>query len=275
MAAFPKLGRVRDYLFGVYESTTTSSDPDDDLSDLVHGFIEAPDCTDGQATAVGNEDEDDEVDLVDSIDLSVLSPDSNQSDLFCMRLRSDVLRAVDRLRSNRPDDFRRALAAALRECGYNAAVCRTRWEGSKGLVAGSYEFLDVYASTSPENAASAAGQRRYIVDPDFASQFEIARPTEEFSAVIRSLQGVLVGRAEEVKAVVRAASEAAKRSMRKRGLHLPPWRSYRYMQNKWLSGCRRTSHHLPPAGREVVAVNCRAVGLSGGPSVVNRRFARV
>ncbi|MQM22339.1 hypothetical protein Taro_055390 [Colocasia esculenta] len=131
-----------------------------------------------------------------------------------------------------PATFRRAVMGSLREIGYNAGICKTKWEtGGGGLVAGTYEYIDVMAASPP---------RRYIVDVEFASEFEIARPTAEYGRLVEELPRVFVGRPEALRRLLGLLAEAARRSLRAREMHVPPWRRSRYMRAKWLGPYRRT-----------------------------------
>ncbi|KAG6414691.1 hypothetical protein SASPL_122064 [Salvia splendens] len=130
--------------------------------------------------------------------------------------------------------LRRNVMLFLRNCGYNAAICKTKWPSCGGLTAGSYEFIDVL--TTDQSPV------RYFVDLDFASEFEIARPTIAYERMLQLLPRVFVGKIDDLKQILKSASDAAKRSLKSRGLHLPPWRKHRFMQNKWLGPYRRTTN---------------------------------
>lgn len=76
---------------------------------------------------------------------------------------------------------------------------------------------------------------RLIVDIDFRSQFELARPTQYYKEMIDSVPIVFVGNEERLCRIISLLCSAAKQSLRQRGLHVPPWRTTNYMQSKWLS----------------------------------------
>ncbi|KAJ9697473.1 hypothetical protein PVL29_009337 [Vitis rotundifolia] len=239
-------------------SSDSSSDAGEEspcLSDLVYGFLE--DCAEAQTSEMelGSENDDDDSSPFDPTEVvaSLLYPTANV-DRYRTLLLSHVSKAVGSLscpRSNKAA-IRRNVAAVLRDLGHNAAVCRTKWDGSGGLTAGNYEFIDVLRS-----------EKRYIVDLDFAGEFEIARPTDQYKLLIQTLPRVFIGKSEDLKKIVKLTCDAAKRSLKSRGLHLPPWRKNRYMQNKWFGPCRRTatpSPPLAPASTEFT-VKCRSVGF--------------
>lgn len=229
------------------------------LSALVHAFLE----TTGRRTpSVASNDDGGEGDATDP-DESGASDDRDRAameivrdlmfpsldpDPFRRRLATDVSRAAEALawlRSGSGESaFRRAVMAQLRATGHNAGICKTRWDTSGGLAAGCYEYIDVV-----EEAAERAGQgkgRRHIVDLDFAAEFKVARATEGYKAVVAALPQVAIAREEAVRRVVREVADAARRSLRTQGLHVPPWRKSRYMLAKWLGPHRRTTSTVPP-----------------------------
>ncbi|KAI3450813.1 hypothetical protein Pfo_007478 [Paulownia fortunei] len=184
----------------------------------------------------------------------------DQTDEYKKVLKAHVLKAVQVFSCVKSDKqiMRRNVMAFLRDYGYNAAICKTKWESSGGLTAGNYEFIDVLKKDS---------STRYFIDLDFASEFEIARPTNSYERLLQYLPRVFVGKNEDLKQILKAMSDASKRSLKSRGLHLPPWRKHRFMQNKWLGSYRRTANLFPatfsspsPVNKSY-AVKCRAVGF--------------
>ncbi|KAL3850444.1 hypothetical protein ACJIZ3_012326 [Penstemon smallii] len=194
---------------------------------------------------------------VDSIKMIL----QDQRDAFQNVLITKVLKAVKLfsfLKSNK-QIMRRNVMAYLRDCGFNAAICKTKWESCGGLTAGSYEFIDVVRTEY---------STRYFVDLDFKSEFEIARPTVSYERLLPYIPRVFVGKIEDLKQILKVVSDAAKRSLKSRGLLLPPWRKHRFMQNKWLGPYRRTTNlflasfsSASPVNQGHGAVKCRAVGF--------------
>ncbi|KAF2284562.1 hypothetical protein GH714_027035 [Hevea brasiliensis] len=230
-----------------YVSSGSEHSTDDSpcLSKLVHGFLE--DDSDTQSLGYESDsDQDDSVaDCTDFVEDIVGSATGNSTDS-------------------------RKVMSFLRELGHNAGICKTKWNSSGGLTAGSYEFIDVVQSSS-------TWQNRYIIDLDFASQFEIARPTSQYLKPLQSLPRVFVGRNEELKIIIKAMCDAARRSLKSKNLSLPPWRKNRYMQNKWLGPYRRTTNPTPASSltsviHPVNGVTCRLVGFDDGVS--GRLFVR-
>ncbi|XXG50414.1 hypothetical protein AAC387_Pa02g4436 [Persea americana] len=229
------------------------------LSDLIHGFLE-DDA--GKQLPENREDSDgDESDFDPTATLkSLLTP--TVDDRFQSNLFSHVSKAADAFSGLRSDRaaFRRSVMASLRDSGYNAGICKTKWETIGGLTGGNYEFIDVVRSGSGK-------WQRYLIDLDFEAEFEVARPTEQYARLLQGLPRIYIGRPEEMKQIVRIIADAAKKSLKSRDLHLPPWRKNRYMQAKWLGPYRRTltaAAFSPECER--FSVKCRSVGFDAGGS---------
>ncbi|KAL6875570.1 hypothetical protein ACP4OV_013083 [Aristida adscensionis] len=189
---------------------------------------------------------------------------ASAGDPFRLLLAGDVDKAAGEmasLRGSRPA-FRRAVASRLREAGYDAAICQTRWRGTKDVLAGNYEYIDVVTAVTGD---------RYIVDVRFAAEFAVARPTVAHAKVLEALPMVLVARPKVVQEVVKVAAKAARRSLKSQGLAVPPWRKKRFMAAKWLGPHRRmTGTGERPRATVVVTggdAMCRTVGFVLGPPV--------
>ncbi|KAK7393735.1 hypothetical protein VNO78_22299 [Psophocarpus tetragonolobus] len=141
-------------------------------------------------------------------------------------LLADVARIVEKNGKSfkRKDDLRKVLAEALSSLGYDSSICKSKWEKTSSCPAGEYEFID----------AIVEGER-LIVDVDFRSEFEVARSTGTYKAMLQSLPFIFVGKSERLGQIVAIVSEAAKQSLKKKGMHVPPWRKRDYMLAKWLS----------------------------------------
>ncbi|KAF7840087.1 DUF506 family protein [Senna tora] len=127
------------------------------------------------------------------------------------------------------------LVKNLKRDGLHASLYQTSWATSLGCPAGEYEYIQVFINEDENN-----GKRvRLIVDIDFRSQFELARPTQYYREMTESLPLIFIGSDTKLCKIISILCSAAKQSLRQRGLHVPPWRTTSYMQSKWLSGC----HH--------------------------------
>lgn len=136
--------------------------------------------------------------------------------------------------SKRSTNLRNWLVKNLTIDGLHASLCQTSWSTSLGCPAGEYEFIEVMTNED-ENGRT----ERLIVDIDFRSQFELARPTQYYKEMIDSLPIIFVGNEERLCKIISLLCSAAKQSLRQRGLHVPPWRTTSYMQSKWLSENQR------------------------------------
>uniref|UniRef100_A0ACD5V0Q7 Uncharacterized protein n=1 Tax=Avena sativa TaxID=4498 RepID=A0ACD5V0Q7_AVESA len=87
---------------------------------------------------------------------------------------------------------------------------------------------------------------RLIVEVDFRSEFEVARSTKAYRAVLQALPSLFVGTPDRLGQIVAVAAEAARQSLNKKGLHFPPWRKPEYMRAKWLSPHVRCSDDSKP-----------------------------
>ena len=115
---------------------------------------------------------------------------------------------------------------------FNIVVCIS-------FHSGDYEYIDVLLPMNPQYSKSKQSLR-LIVDIDFQAQFEIARPTEDFSMIWQLLPPIFVGKPDKLQHIIVLMSEATKKSLRVEGLHLPPWRKLSYMKAKWFSSYKRT-----------------------------------
>lgn len=135
--------------------------------------------------------------------------------------------------------IRRAVMNRLRSSGYNAAVCKSRWDQATGYPSGDYEYIDVIVE------GLMGKSERLIVDIDFRSQFQIARSTGHYGAVLNMLPVIFVGKEDRLQQIVGIVCDAARQSLKKEGLHIPPWRTSEYMRAKWLSPYKRTTNETP------------------------------
>ncbi|KAF9610152.1 hypothetical protein IFM89_020284 [Coptis chinensis] len=236
------------------------------LSHLVHGFLEEEDNDVHLLQQVQDDFQDSNIVInvserkeeIEKLLLSNSSFSSSQPGYsFHTTLLSHISLAMDMFLFFKPNKsiFQRRIMTYLRELGYNAGICKTKWDGNGALTSGNYEYIDVIIS-----------EQRYIIDVEFAGEFEIARQTIEYQDLFKVLPRVYVGRSEELKQIVKLMCDAAKKSLKSRDLLLPPWRKNRYMQLKWFGSYLRTINPVPsnvsvPPGFEKFSVQCRSVGF--------------
>ncbi|KAL2319326.1 hypothetical protein Fmac_028295 [Flemingia macrophylla] len=235
------------------------------LSELVHDFLEDNGDSDNSA---GNDFDSERVDSVsdcaESVEDILKLSASNSSDSYKSLLLAHASEATEMfafLKEQNVSVYRRNVMSFLREKGHNAAICKTRWDSnsSRGITAGNYEFID---------AVQSGPSTRYFVDLDFVGQFEIARPTSEYSEFLSYVPRIFVGTEEELKRTVRVLCGVVKRCFGETGLTVPPWRKNRYVQNKWFGPYRRTANPVQgnPASTTAFAAKCRFVGFDDAVS---------
>ena len=133
-----------------------------------------------------------------------------------------------------------------------AGLCKSKWERNKRFPSGDYEYIDVNY-----------GGNRYIVETSLMAEFEIARPTNQYTSLLDVFPLVFVGKVEELKRVVRTMCNAIKDSMKTTDMHVPPWRRNSYMQAKWFNQYKRTTNEVASRKsigfeeRPLKAYNCR------------------
>ncbi|XVF63012.1 hypothetical protein PTKIN_Ptkin09bG0054700 [Pterospermum kingtungense] len=146
-------------------------------------------------------------------------------------LLADTAMIVEKNKNcKRKDDLRQIVTDGLISLGYNSSICKSKWDKSPSFPAGDYEYIDVVVEGE-----------RVLIDVDFRSEFEMARSTGTYKAIVQSLPFIFVGKPDRLDRIVSIVSEAAKQSLKKKGMHLPPWRKAEYMRAKWLSQFTRAS----------------------------------
>ncbi|KAB5568322.1 hypothetical protein DKX38_002115 [Salix brachista] len=165
-------------------------------------------------------------------------------------LLADTAKIVDKNKiSKRKDDVcRKIVTDGLLGLGYDASICKSRWEKASCYPAGEYEYIDVIISGA-----------RLLIDIDFRSEFEIARSTKTYKSLLQILPSIFVGKADRLQKIIAIVSDAAKQSLKKKGMPIPPWRKAEYIKAKWLSPHTRTTPPLsskdtdPQLEREQIA----------------------
>ncbi|KAJ7977322.1 Protein of unknown function (DUF506) [Quillaja saponaria] len=147
-------------------------------------------------------------------------------------LLADTAKIVEKnkISKHKEDICRKIVTDGLLALGYDASICKSRWEKSPSYPAGEYEYIDVIIE-----------EERIIIDIDFRSEFEIARSTKSYQAILQILPYIFVGRSDRLLSIIAIVSEAAKQSLKKKGMHIPPWRKAEYVKAKWLSPYTRTT----------------------------------
>ncbi|KAJ8563593.1 hypothetical protein K7X08_032045 [Anisodus acutangulus] len=202
---------------------------EDKLSQMVRDFIEL-DCETFQV--------DELVDHNPTIYLSLQDILENVSDAETEILGKVLFYRRNMVSKMEAKKLRQWIVNRLRMDEYEASLCKTSWITS-GLPSafqfrGDYEYIDVMMKESN------GGTVRLIVDIDFRSQFELARPTQDYQELLNSLPSIFVGTEEKLEGIISLLCSAAKQSLKEKGLHVPPWRKTSYMHSKWLShNCKK------------------------------------
>ncbi|KAL6217461.1 hypothetical protein ACLB2K_010678 [Fragaria x ananassa] len=146
---------------------------------------------------------------------------------LCERnLLADTARIVEKNKmcKRKDDNGRLVVTDHLLALGYDASVCKSRWEKSPSYPSGEYEYIDVIVKGE-----------RLLIDIDFRSEFEIARPTKSYKAILQTLPYIFVGTPYRLRRIIGIVAEAGKQSLKKKGMPVPPWRKAEYIKAKWLS----------------------------------------
>lgn len=167
------------------------------------------------------------------------------------------------------------LVMRLKLDGYDASLCHTSWVTTMDCPAGEYEYIGI---TTNRDMNGDGSKTRLIVDIDFKSQFEVARPTTAYKKLLGSVPSVYVGDIDKLNKVMTPLCSAAKQSFRENGIHMPPWRTITFMQAKYKisvsssdnntesAATSRTSNWEPPK------VKGKSIGTKG-PSGLSCQFS--
>ncbi|KAL3828001.1 hypothetical protein ACJIZ3_016803 [Penstemon smallii] len=146
-------------------------------------------------------------------------------------LLADTAKIVEKNKISKRKDgnCRKIVVDGLITLGYNASICKTKWEKTSSYPAGEYEYVDVIIEG-----------KRLIIDIEFRSEFEIARSTKAYKLVLQTLPSIFVGKFDRLEKIIEIVSEAGKQSLKKKGMPCPPWRKSDYIKAKWLSPFTRS-----------------------------------
>ncbi|XP_058217882.1 uncharacterized protein LOC131328928 [Rhododendron vialii] len=132
------------------------------------------------------------------------------------------------------DEIKRRVMSLLRLKGLDAGLCKSRWDRTTQTPAGEHEYMDIVIAGT-----------RYIIDTCPAAQYTIARPTDHYASMLQLFPQVLVCKGVELKKLVRLMCTAMRQSLKKKEMHVPPWRTNAYMQAKWFGSYKRTTNGVP------------------------------
>ncbi|KAL0353274.1 UNVERIFIED_CONTAM: hypothetical protein Sangu_0908700 [Sesamum angustifolium] len=240
-AAFDQAARVRSW-------ESSGSEHSADLSHLVNSFLESEIMREEKTSdqAVDDQDVDGGSEIVDD-QSEENSPDFELQDLLKKlfdreedgvkrSIHAEVEKAVGELAGDEKlsTDFKRRLMARLRGRGFDAGLCKSKWEKNGRNPSGKYEYVDINA-----------GGNRYVIEVSLAGEFTIARPTGCYASLLDVFPSIFVGKPEELKQVVRVMCRAIRKSLKSVELSVPPWRCLAYTQAKWFGSYKRTINEIP------------------------------
>ncbi|KAG6736532.1 hypothetical protein POTOM_060616 [Populus tomentosa] len=228
-AAFNEASRV----IRLYESGGSEHfSPDNSSADLVNSFIETEYRNQfggigGDQNNKGHRDR-----LEDSSDCSYSENKERLENLLNIMddVREKICKEIGFIGERSSQSSKHRLMSRLRDRGFDAGLCKSRWEKFGRHPAGDYEYVDVNVSGN-----------RYIVEVFLAGEFEIARPTSRYAELLDAFPRVYVGTPEDVEQIVRLMCNAMRESMKAVGMHVPPWRRNGYLQAKWFGHYKRTT----------------------------------
>lgn len=162
----------------------------------------------------------------------------------CTQVESEIYeRAMEHVgnmgEERKRSSLKKRLMLRLRKDGYDASLCRSSWVATAKHPGGDHEYIDVHVA-----AEGGASRTRLVVDIEFRSQFQLARPAPWYAHLSSRLPAVFVGPPDKLRKAVALLCLASHRSLRESGLHVPPWRRSSYMQAKWFA-CPAAA---PPGG---------------------------
>ncbi|KAK8555430.1 hypothetical protein V6N13_045961 [Hibiscus sabdariffa] len=164
---------------------------------------------------------------------SLVSPMSvNEKNLL-----ADTAKIMEKNRNckNKDEFCRKIVTDGLLTLGYDASICKSLWERSPSFPAGEYDYIDVIIEGE-----------RLLIDIDFRSEFELARSTKTYKSILQMLPFIFVGKADRLQKIIAIVSEAVKQCLKKKGMHIPPWRKAEYIKAKWLSPYNRITPSQTP-----------------------------
>ncbi|CAA0809838.1 Protein of unknown function (DUF506 [Striga hermonthica] len=112
--------------------------------------------------------------------------------------------------------------------GFNAALCKSKWQRIHNIPGGTHEYIEVLVSTK-----SRSKHVKFVVELGFQDEFKMAKACDEYNKLTDQLPEIYIGKTEHMNAVIRVVCDAAKKSAKERKIHLGPWRKRDFMEMKW------------------------------------------
>lgn len=161
-----------------------------------------------------------------------------------IKLREEIERIIEEAKNTdfcscekpKSDDgcincFRKTVVKLLRQKGYNAKLCTSKWKSTKEIPGGMHEYIQVIVNTHGRKK-----QIPVLIEPELRDQFKIAKACNEYQKLVNQLPEYYIGKFDYLNAIITVLCEAAKQSMKEKKLYRGPWRKRKFMEMKW-SGC--------------------------------------
>ncbi|KAL7000003.1 hypothetical protein U1Q18_001153 [Sarracenia purpurea var. burkii] len=214
------------------------------LSGLVDSFldrdygVEEDFCEDAESDEESNRNESESYCTDFEMKKTLLSLIGSEEDGGGVRrmIRAEMESACRSSGSGSTDGFKRRVMSWLRHKGFDAGLCKSRWEKTSRSPPGEHEYIDIIV---------AGTGTRYIVEISPAVQFTIARPTDPYASLLEVLPQILICKEDELTMVAKLMCTAMRQSLKKREMAVPPWRRNAYLQAKWFGSYKRTTNLLP------------------------------
>ncbi|KAK9681454.1 hypothetical protein RND81_10G003500 [Saponaria officinalis] len=151
--------------------------------------------------------------------------------------------------STSTNGLKRNVMSHLRAKGYDAGLCKSRWEKTGRFPAGTYEYIDVNV-----------GKTRYIVELNMVGELDIVRPTTRYKALLDMIPSIMiVDKPQVLKQIIRLMSNAMKNSLKKADMLVAPWRRNGYIQARYFSPYKRT---INPESSSLSSANLAKEGVT-------------
>ncbi|KAL5571140.1 hypothetical protein UlMin_020737 [Ulmus minor] len=234
---------------GVFSARRRSEDIDE-IADMVFGFLEVGDGVDvdspGNSSSSGDDYEDGDEEQPFNATLcrtSSLESKIRQATKEALRNSNSNCLCGRQAIGGCWSCLRREICNRLVNLGYDCAICKSKWRSTPSIPSGEHSYLEVVDKSNLKR-----GVMRVVIELNFRAEFEMARASEDYNKLISRLPEVLVGKTERLRPLIKILCTAAKKCMKEKNMHFPPWRKHKYMQSKWLGTCERSSPVPLPVG---------------------------
>mmetsp|Transcript_30632 Transcript_30632/g.59054 ORF Transcript_30632/g.59054 Transcript_30632/m.59054 type:complete len:326 (+) Transcript_30632:225-1202(+) len=155
----------------------------------------------------------------------------------CQRMVLDLAQAVTHS-SSCSDSRLELLDTLLHEIkaqGFDASIVKCHGSSNApGILKFRSSFLQLTVDQQCSASSTTCSFRQtFIVEPRLQDEFQIVRPTPEYSRLLEDVPHVFVGTSSQLARIVAFMSERMQESFRQRGMCSPPWRQVSNLLRKW------------------------------------------